>query len=310
MPSTLPSLPSIYRYRDPVRYLSDVFAHRKSTEPAFTVRSWAREMEWDGPEQLLAILKQKKKAKHKHLPFLQKSLALDPIELTYFQAMISLASAETTEERGILELALSNISPGEKQEITRAEDKLLFSHWLHAALLTIYQQDGMAGQALSDVIGHLKTPVTANEALEEAQVLVEYGYLRETEPGHFISTPSFVATRTDRAHEGARAYYREVGKLANAAIDGCELGEREFQCFAFAVPESELATAKALVRQLRTQLSKLTVDSLDPTRVIYQANLQLFPLTGSFIGAENSHGAPRLDAVTSNHKVTELHSAT
>ncbi len=293
------ALPSIYSYRDPVRYLSDVFAFRKSTEPDFSVRSWAREMAWDGPEQLLAILKSKKKAKHKHLPFFQKSLALDAVELTYFQAMISLATAETAEERGILELALSNISPGEKQTIIRSEEKLLFSHWLHAALLTIYQQDGMAGRALSDVIPLLTNPVAAAEALEEAQVLVEYGYLRETEPGHFISTPSFVATRTDRAHEGARAYYRQVGKLAEAAIDGCELSAREFQCFAFAIPQSELATAKALVRQLRTQLSKLATDSLDPTRVVYQASLQLFPLTESFEAASmqsaNTAGRAQLD---------------
>ncbi len=265
---------NLYAYRDPVLFVIDTFDHRRKSDPGFSVRKWAREMGLSSPVQMAEILNRKRAIKLKDVDALQIGLGLDPSQRLFFQLLIKSAAAQTQEDRELFGTLLAHHSPGNDNQVIRTDSESIFSHWVHMAILTLCRiQDFPARvETLVEVFEARVDRATITSAIE---LLLEDGLLTVSAEGTLQRTSTSVSTHTDRTNRGAHEYFRQVADLSKQAIE-LPLDEREFQCFSFAIAQNQIPLAKELVRSLRTRLSALTAETASK---VYQANLQLFPLT-------------------------------
>lgn len=262
--------PRIYDYSDVIVYLTACFVHRKEQEPGFTTKAWSEEMGLKTPDSLIAILKGKKPLKLKYLDFLEKGLKLESSEKIYLQVLIQHARAEKPREKKAFELLLALLSPGRGMQVT--QDTTLFSDWMSVALLSLCHIETIDEDAAVRAFSDRAEAGVVRAAIEK---MLERGLLAKDAQGYLKRTGIGLTSPNDGPNAGGKAYYKQVSELAKHAAD-IRAAEREFQCFSFAMNPDKLALAKELIRSFRNQLSALCDG--EATQV-YQANLQLFPVT-------------------------------
>ncbi len=271
---TLLKAPNLYDYRDPVLFVIDTFDYRRKADEAFSVRRWAKEMGLSSPVQIADILNRKRSIKLKDVDALQLGLGLDPTQKLFFQLLLKLTAAQTQEDRMLFETLIAHHLPGADDHTLRTDNDDVFSHWSNMAILTLCRVPGF--QVRVDTLAEVFEGRVDRTRIETAvALLLNEGLITIESDGCLRRTSTSVATHTDRPNLGAHSYFRQVADLSKEAIS-LPLDEREFQCFSFALSPRQMPIAKELVRSLRTRLSALTDETASQ---IYQANLQLFPLT-------------------------------
>jgi uncharacterized protein (TIGR02147 family) len=260
--------------RDPIELIKARFRQLKARRPELTLRAWAVEFGMDSPEVLVLILQRKKALRLRHAPALERALDLDPSQSLYFRTLIQYATARDEEERRYFRSVLDLLAPPMDMDAVRVESDELFAHWIDAALTPLSQVEDLSMEAVR-IAERLVAKVDTVQIGRSIEKLVRLRLLQADESGRLRATRHRVSTRTETSHAGARAYYRQVSELASAAAD-FPLETREFQCFAIGVRQAELPRYKELLRQFRVQLAKLESSAPD---VVYQANIQFFPLS-------------------------------
>ncbi len=264
---------SIFDYTDPLKLMSDHYAQRKLNDPTFTIRAWASEMGLESPALLAMILKKERPLKLRFVGFLSKGLKLDPAEQLYFKILIMMSTAKSQEERETLEVVLRCFSPSPHFKANYTQNSSIFDHWSTMAIFSAARIKDLPGnaQTLSETFLNRVDPQTIEQGIE---LLESEGIIKKE--GDSL-TPVFdrVSSQNNVPNDGARKYYRQVLDLAKEAVD-LPVEERAFQSFSLAIRKEQLPLARELIFDLRNKLDAL--EGNDASQV-YQANLQLFPIS-------------------------------
>lgn len=268
--------PEIFQYQSAHRYLLDFVAVRQKTDPAFSIRRWAKET---GVSHALIVmlLNGKRSLTLKQSPALAKGMNLSSPEKLYLQALIQFENADSDEEKELCRLWLSEVNPGKKFEVRELDEYLVISHWVHMAILAMTDLKEFRGTP-EEISRKLGNRVSIHEIRSALERLKDLGLVEERD-GRLTCTCQRVTTRDDIANKGAREYHKQVAALVPDAIDTQDVEEREFQSFALSVPRSKIKLAKEMIRKFRTQLEEAM--SQEPGDDVYQANIQFFRLTES-----------------------------
>jgi uncharacterized protein (TIGR02147 family) len=276
----------IYEFTDLTLFLRTVFDHFRVENPNFTVRQWAVRMGLSSPKPLVGILQETREPKFKDLDFLLKGLDLSTLETRFFEMLLILKktkdSAEKSTLRFVLELAKKDLALTDPptnvtlHTVFESLDDDLFSHWTDAAVLSAMELKSARAdfQLLRENLLWEKDEKQIDRSLEKIRKLKLLDSDRENSPKYEIIT-----TKSDTLHRGARAYFKQVNAIATEAIE-LPMKQREFQCFSIPARFSETPRFKQMIRNFREDIQKLSTDDGD---MIYQFNLEMFPLTKPMI---------------------------
>lgn len=90
---------NIYTYSEPNVYLKDMLQLKKSKNPQFSLRAWARLLGMKTHTPLQLMLAGKRPIPKKYIPLFGKSLVLEDHEIAYLEAMIDHQRARNEEDK-------------------------------------------------------------------------------------------------------------------------------------------------------------------------------------------------------------------
>ncbi len=275
-----------FNYTNPRQFLLDCLSARQETDPAFSVRAWAKELQIGSHTLLIMLLNGKRPLRLKHVPAFAQNLKLPSAERLYFQALIQYDSATTHEEKQLYSVWLSDLNPGREFRTREIDQFLVISHWTYTAIIMMTELKGFAGtgQEISRVLKGRISPAEAQAALQR---LIDLGLIIRRPDGRLQATYDRVTTRDDIASEGARKYHRSAIEAALHAIDEVPLDRREFQSFTVAIRKDKVLLAKEMIRRFRSQFSS-AVGAEGDGDDLYQMNINFFQLTESPAGMVRS----------------------
>ena len=278
---------SVYKYKDPIDYLSAFIELQKEEEENFSLRSWAKSIGLPTISPIIDVLKRKKKLKDKLLEKVISGLPIDKSEVMYFQAIVERSQAKSNEKIVMYDLLLNELSPNKVDEsytCLRNYDLDIFSHWIYMIIfsLTYVRDFELTSRNIVKALSHDLEIEFVENSLD---ILKEKNLLISNDKGQLVCRHTDHTTSNDVKYDNVETYYSLVCDLAKKSTN-LPLPQREFQCFSYAMPQDQIAVAKEILRKCRVQL--LALSDTDKNDGVFQANLMLFPMTDLSMGNEAS----------------------
>lgn len=269
--------PSIYQFKSSAELLRARWTEKKRANPAFSMRSWAKQLGMPNNTALSLILAGKRKLPKRLIPHITQSLRLDKKEALYVEALCNLENAKNEIEKKYYLDRLQEILP-KRQEIPHELDTFF------------YLQDPLAGillemidlpQFTSDpkwLKNKIRLNKTEAEIKETWQRLLKLGLCRQVD-GKWQKTHKNLSNTIDLKDLAVQRYHSEFCQIAALAVAKQELSEREFQSYSFNLAPAKIPVAKKLMREFLVQFMEQVEASAQEDAQNYQINLQLFANT-------------------------------
>lgn len=277
---------NIYEHENSRVILCTYLEKRKDQDRKFSVRQWARELDFSSHSLLTLQIQGKRKVKPQHIDKLAHSMGLTAIESRYFKGITILEKSSTEEERQYNLAHLMQSIPSKHVATKKYRSFRLISSWVPMALMSLSELDDfvMTEESVSEKLGHR---LTRSQILDHLQLLVTEGLLLE-EDGVYKAQYGAVTSDNDYADAGIREYHKGACDLAKESVDQLELDQREFQSLCLGIPAHKMDLAKELIRKFRDDFYHAVGGSGED---IYKMNIQLFQLSRSTNEAASSLGA-------------------
>lgn len=242
------------------KLLNEELARRKVANPAYSLRSLARQLKVS-PAALSLLLNGRRSASKKLAQHLSRSLGLDP--------------TQEAELLALYELKKPKAQPRNQEELRlRADQFNLVADWHCFAILSLLETEGAKPKApwIAQRLG--LTSAAAESALER---MVRLGLLKVSVKGAYQLTNKNFTTSDEIASSAIRKNHIQVLELAKVSLERDPLELRDLLSITMAIDPEKIPQAKVLVRDFRETLSNFL--SAGKKTEVYALALQLIPLS-------------------------------
>lgn len=269
--------PDIFQYLDPRAYLRDYYEAAKTHQRGFSHRYFARRAGFASSNFVKLFMDGKRNLSHESADKIAEALDLTPDEHRFWTHLVGLAQAEDAQQRAT---HMEVLATTRRFWDARPLDGMLFeylSRWHHVAVRELaarpdFQEDPRW------IAANLLPSITAAQAQESLSLLLGLGLLIRDEQGRVQRGEPTL----DAGHEvqavGVRGFHRQMIERAQAAMDTVKPRARDISAMTVCVRADQVAELKRRLREFREQLMTFCDEQQDPD-VVYQINLQLFPLS-------------------------------
>lgn len=265
--------PTIYSFHDVIEFLKAVISFEQNLDANMSLRKWAKKYEMND-QDLLLILKNKKKISQNFTENMILSFQLDDKESVYLRTLVKISHAESTHEKNILQMLLLE-QRSYQGTMASVEDQSLFSHWVHMAILSMSRLK-TSSKLDREMIQEMLIDSVSSELIDEAiERLFKLGLLK-FEEGRFNSNFDNTISKNDAYKKSPHLYFEQVAELAKRGSRH-DASEREFQCLSVPINHKLLPEFKEMIRNFRVRVCNLA-QTADPDQV-FQLNVQFFPLS-------------------------------
>jgi uncharacterized protein (TIGR02147 family) len=270
------ALPDVFSFNDYRAYLAEYYRVRKASDRKFSHRFIAGQVHAKSAGWFADIVQGRISLTGGHLSRLIHLLKLPAAEADYFETLVHLDQAASTEEKTRYYkrlLAIKGIDP----EIVGKDRFEFYSEWYHAVireLLFIYEFRGdypSLAKKLSPSIG-------ASEARKSVRLLESLGFLAKKASGGFAPIPATLKKDSTFKSVHLESFLRAYIRLGGESLESVPKEERDISTMTLSLSGAGFAKAKEEIRALRNRLMALMESDQDPEKV-YQCNFQLFPVT-------------------------------
>ena len=268
---------SVYNYQDPVDYLESYIDHLRTNDSMFSIKTFSKELGLSSQIQLLDILNRKRKVKDKLIDGLVKHAKIDKSEIMYLQAIVAKSKEVSEEKIRMYDLLINELKPtsSNKYSICYEHDLNIFSDWIYCAILALSELPEF-DLTVENIKNKLSISVPTEKVEKSLFELLQYGLLKVNHSAKIERKYLRSTNRSGLKTDELLNYYDIICDLAKHSFIRSTT-EIEFNMFSFPIDSSNVPVAKEIIKKCRNQLSKLSEDGR-PDQV-YQANLNLFPLT-------------------------------
>jgi uncharacterized protein (TIGR02147 family) len=259
------------------KLLSEKFNQKKRANPAFSIRSWAAQMNLSSHGSLQQILAGKRTVPKKYIPSISKSLNFNIGETMYFETLVDFEKAKTQEEKEVYYERLNHLRPeGEKLRVLEIESYKYFENPLHSVIRTMVERQDFTFD-LEKIRKQLKIPVEKRELEEVIERLLDFGFLVK-DGKELKKVQKHIKNKIDVPSKAVQEYHAKMSRLAASEVKRQDVGEREFNSFCLNIKEGSLPAAKKKMRAFIEQFINEFEASENQSNKTYQLNLQLFSL--------------------------------
>ena len=269
--------PDIYSYTDYRAYLRDYYNAAKQHVPAFSYRYFSRRAGFSSPNFLKLVIDGRRNLGPKSIGPFATALRLDRQEHRFFAVLVSFTQARTSDERNA---AFQRLVVSRRFRQARQLDSAFWEYlsvWYYPAIRELVGTPGFRDDA-EWVAAQLVPPISPGEARAALELLLRLELVERGQDGKLHRRDVSLTTGHDVRALAVENYHRQMLGKAAAAIEVVEPEHRDLGALTVCVSGE---TAEALKERLRAfRESLLDLADRDPNpEVVYQVNMQLFPLT-------------------------------
>lgn len=269
-------LPSPYDYLDHRQFLADWFAAKKSANPRYSHRLFARRA-GTSVSLLTHVIRGERNLTAPKVDAFVSALGLRAGEARFFGLLVAFDAATEAEERNGL---WQEISTTKRFREARGIDRSSFdylSKWYLPAVRELASHPRF--QADPDwVAAQLEPPITRAQAADALASLKALGLL-VPEGDTLRPAEQSVATPPELSQLAARNYHHGMLTKAREAIERFPREDRHLLAVTVGIPRLLLPELKNASTAMMQRLMTLCDEATEPTEQVLQINLALFPLT-------------------------------
>jgi uncharacterized protein (TIGR02147 family) len=269
---------NIFEYSDYRQYLSDYYSQKKSSNPGYSHRVFARQAGLSSPSHLLMIIKGDRNLSLKTIPKFADGLKLTSKEKRYFELLVLYTQTEDLQQKARFFGEIISIKAASSGLYKLEKDKFDFlSKWYAVAIYVLVDLKDFKPdpQWISRRLGG---KVTANQAKETLEKLLTLKMLEVDSSKGLKQVSGALTVADDTKSIAVFEYHQSMLRLAFDALKNKSQSEREMNGATLAIPKEKLPELKEKIRAFRKEINQLT-SSYEGSEEVYQLNIQLFPLT-------------------------------
>lgn len=268
--------PDIFEYVDYRQYLRDYYSAAKKNLPAFSYRYFARRADISSPSFLRHVMRGERNLEGAVDNF-AKGLELDEEEHEFFAALVAFDQAD--DPRAKTE-AFERVSATRRFRDARRLESGMFdylSHWYFPAIRELVARDDFRPDP-EWVASQLVPQISASEAVEAIDTLLDLGFLERTANGGLTRGEPTIATHHEVRSLAIANYHRQMLGLAGESIERIAREHRDLGAMTSCVSVETLNEIKRRIHAFREVVLELC-DADTKNEVVVQFNSQLFPLS-------------------------------
>jgi uncharacterized protein (TIGR02147 family) len=269
---------NIFEYSDYRKYLADYYTQKKTSNPAYSHRVFARQAGLSSPSHLLMIIKGERNLSIKTIPKFADGLKLSAKEKRYFELMVLYTQTDELQLKAryfgeiiSMKAAISGLYKLEK-------DKFDFlSQWYAVAIYVMLDLKKFKPdpQWISRRLGDKITPTQAKDTLEK---LLKLNMIEPDPVKGFKQVSGAITVADDTRSIAVFEYHQSMIRLAFEALKNSPISQREMAGATISIPKDKLPEIKEKIRAFRKEINQLA-SSYTEAEEVYQLNIQLFSLT-------------------------------
>ncbi len=274
--------PDLYAYLDYRAYLRDWFQFRKSANPRFSHRVFARLAGQRSPSLLKHVMDGQRNLTPATTEAFIRALKLSSEEAEFFSWLVRLDQAPGVDERNLAWERISATRQVQRAYRIEGEGFRYLSHWYIPAVRELATLPGFRPEP-GWIARTLRPRITEAQARQALSTLEELGLL-VAQGDRLVPADAVVKTPHEVTGLAVHNYHQGMLARASEAIGDFDPDERHLGAVT-------LAVAPALVPQVKAELASFLervvalVEGAEETRDrVYQVNLQFFPLSAALSG--------------------------
>lgn len=271
-------LTNIFDYSDYREYLADFYSNKKSVNPGYSHRVFAKSAGLSSPSHLSMIIKGTRNLSLKTIPKFADGLKLKARERKYFELLVQYNQADDLQSKAkyfseILSMrgSLNKLHSLEKEKFD------FLSKWYVVAIYVLIDLKNFDPDP-NWIIKRLKGAVSVSQVRDALSNLKRLNMVEVTEQGKYQQRSGALTIADDTRSLAVYKYHQSMIRLAAEALRNEEQTRREMNGATFAIPADKVQEVKDRIRKFRKEINQLASTFEDPNQV-YQMNIQLFPLS-------------------------------
>lgn len=269
--------PDIFGFLDFRAYLKAYYDAAKAHKSHFSYRYFARRAGYASPNFLQLVISGKRGLSTDSIERFSKALDLNPDEQEFFSALVAFNQAQSAEEQN---RAFMKVAASRRFRQARRIDHAMYrylSHWYYPAIREMTARDDFREDP-TWIAAQLLPSITAAEAASALQLLLELGLVVRDATGRVRRGEPTLTTGHEVRNLAAGNYHRQMLERASESIERIPRERRELGATTICVNPDTVAEIKQLIQEFREQILE-RCDRDDDPGVVYQFNVQLFPLS-------------------------------
>ncbi len=267
------NLNEILEELDYCRVLRSEYEHRRRNNPAYSLRSFARDL-YLSPSRLSEVLNGKGHLSPSTLIEVGGRLGIPKNEVLALQA--ALAYKSSPEDSPIKVSARNYLESYEYQrKFSQLTDETyrILADWHHFAILSALELETYDG-----TIAYLARVLCLEEKMvTEALERMANHNMVIVKDGKYSATGEVFSTTNDIGSEALRESHRQNFKLASEALDDVDILLRDITSATIAIDIDRLPEAKKMIKEFRRNLSHFLESG--KKHAVYNFNIQLHPIS-------------------------------
>jgi uncharacterized protein (TIGR02147 family) len=270
--------PDIYAYLDYRLFLQEWFEAKKSDNPRYSHRVFARHAGLASPALLANVIARRRNLTAASQSAFVRAMRLSPSATSFFSHLVDLDQSKTPENRNKAWARISATRRFRQARRVEGESVAYLSHWYYPAIREL--ADCAAFQADPEWIARTLCPrITVSQARRALDALVSMGMLTIDADGAAHLTDATVVTPMEVAGLATHNYHQGMLERAQGAISGFAPEHRYLGGVTVAIPAGLIDTLKDELKAVQERLLDLCDSAEGTKRQVMQINLQLFPLS-------------------------------
>jgi uncharacterized protein (TIGR02147 family) len=269
---------NIFEYSDYRQYLADYYSKKKTSNPGYSHRVFARQAGLSSPSHLLMIINGARNLSLKTIPKFAEGLKLSSKEKRYFELMVLYNQTDDLQMKAKCFSEILTLKGSLKALHNLEKEKFDFlSKWYVVAIYVLVDlKDFNPDPAwIIKRLGGALTIAQAKNALENLQKL---GMLKPDAARGYRQISGAVTVADNTRSMAVFNYHQSMIRLAAEALKKNHQNQREMNGATIAIPVEKLSEIKEKIRAFRKEINQLASSFEQPDQV-YQLNIQFFPLT-------------------------------
>lgn len=266
---------SLFESLDYRHYLKSRFDQMREKKSFISYRLIAQKLKID-PGQLVKILQGHRHISERLIPVFSNYLGLKGREEEFFQCLVRFNKAKTTTETSLYFDKLMEIKDLVLPRVEPDQDRF-YQKWYHSVirvLFAFYKFDGDYQK-----LGHLLSPsITAHEAQDSVQLLLELGFLKKKKNGKISLANKFITGGGNWRMLAVRHFQQQTIKLSERSLINDSPDIRDISSLTVSIPDSAFDEFRDMVAEFRKTLLRRVMEIKEEPNRVYQLNLQLIPV--------------------------------
>ena len=264
---------SIFDFDDLVVYLNALLDAKKQKNSRFSLRAWAKKLNYQNPSFISQVLKGERQANIVLVERVRDREQLDENEWRHLK-ILYIKSCQKEQSEEIFKDLLKMNQPLDSENLS-ADYFEIVSEWYYLVIIEMTYLEGFESTAkyISEKIrGELNEEIVSKSIarLKKVGILEEInGRLKKS-----IEKATFVLPTVP--NQSVRLYHRSVLEMAAHALDEQDINERDFRAGVVSLKKDQVKRAKQILDEAHREIQKLNSDEAD---CVYQLNTQLFQMT-------------------------------